>query len=212
MPGVTTWEQVRDRLCPLGRSDLRELDDRRSVLTLEFDAPKGIPSFGLEWIGAEMLIENGIVELISTNSAWVMSSIDYSLSGLLSTFGVPEEIWIRITSNAVPPYFELALLYPSLGIYFDHIGQVHEENGRFTVCPQYSFTYPQSNYPPGLLLWSPSTISSLQELFERAEGIALLDSHAFIRLEDVTSDLTSQSFFERYSQSKATECFVAIPR
>jgi hypothetical protein len=210
VPGETLWQDASAFLSLVG----------------EIHGPGGtpkIPSYGVVFsekiekpiIGFMPIfwVENGVVKAIGINSSWVSRNFDYSLAGLLQSFGVPEEIWIRpiAESSDDQPYYYLVLLYPSRGILINVLGNAERQDQHLVVCPQDIFS--RSPFPPQLLLWNPK----VQVTFDQF-GKQLIDDdlgwvmNEYRPLQEVSTDkLTSMDFYEIYSVQNTKTCVSVLP-
>lgn len=208
-PGETLWQDASAFLSSVG----------------QINGPGGtpkIPSYGVVFIeGVEnpiggftpiFWVENRIVKAIGINSGWVRRNFDYSLSGLLRSFGVPEEIWIRAVAESMDPFYYLVLMYPSKGILVNLLGDAEKQDQQLVVCPQ--DIYSRSPFPPQLLLWNPKE----QVTFDNDFGKRLIDDdlgwvmNEYRLLQEVASDkLTNAEFYKIYSEPNTDTCMNVLP-
>lgn len=165
-----------------------------------FDVPNSInPN---EEFSFTLYIHNGIVQSFFSEGSW-KSGMDYSLSGILTTFGPPSEVWV----NAVPvtmndrPRYTYVLFYPEIGFMTAKIGTGIVKNDTLEVCPQDS-----NSPPPFLWLWSPE----VQKTFDDVANDVLINVSPqigikYYLLEKVTN-LDTETFFEIFSDPNAEDC------
>ena len=209
VPGKTLWSDASALLASLGaiygpRGTSRVAD--YAVSFERFDDPIGffVPRF---WV------ENGVVKAIGVNSSWISRNFDYSLSGLLQSFGVPEEIWIRpiAESHDGQPFYDLVLFYPSKGILVNFDGNAELQAQYMNICPQDFFS--RSNLSRGYS-WS----SKEQVSFDSDFGKRLVDDDLgwemdeYRLLQDVSPDRrTNAEFYDTYSDPDTESCIKILP-
>lgn len=211
VPGETSWQNLSAFLSSVG----------------QITGPGGtskVPSYGVVFaegvknpIGGFMPIfwvEDEVVKAISINSSWVGRDFDYNLSGLLQSFGVPEEIWIRpiAGSSDGQPYYYLELFYPSKGILVGLLGNAKAQGQYLNLCPQDIFS--RSPFPPTILLWNPKE----QVGFDSNFGKRLVDDDLGIvvdeyrLLQEVSTDrLTNMEFYAIYGEPNTDTCMSVLP-
>lgn len=209
VPGETSWQDASTFLSSLGQiygpGGTYKVASY-SVVFAGVDKPIGDIS-PIFWV------ENGVVKAIGINSSWVRQDFDSSLSGLLETFGGPEEIWIRpiAESSDDQPFYYLVLLYPSKGILVNLTGTAESQDQYLIVCPQDIFS--RSLVPPQLLLWDPK----VQLTFDQF-GKHLIDDdlgwvmNEYRPLQEVSVDkLTNVEFYNIYSEPNTKTCMNVLP-
>lgn len=209
IPGETLWQDASEFFSSVGQ------------IAGPGGTPK-VPTYGVVFIeGVEnpiggfmpiFWVENGIVKAIGVNSSWVSRDFDYSLSGLLLSFGVPEEIWVRPIAESMDPFYYLVLMYPSKGILVNLLGDTEAQDQWLVVCPQDIFS--RSPFPPQLLLWNPKE----QVTFDSDFGKRLIDDglgwvmDEYRLLQEVASDeLTNAEFYNLYSKPNIDTCIKVLP-
>lgn len=209
VPGETLWQDALEFFSSVGQ------------ITGPGGTPK-VPSYGVVFvegvdnpIGGFMPIfwvENGIVKAIGVNSSWVSRDLDYSLSGLLLSFGVPEEIWVRPIAESMDPFYYLVLMYPSKGILVNLLGDAEAQDQELVVCPQDIFS--RTSFPPQLLLWNPKE----QATFDSDFGKRLIDDDLgwvmdeYRLLQEVSTDkLADAEFYDIYSEPNTDTCIKVLP-
>lgn len=210
IPGQTSWQSVSEFVDSVGgvyRQYGTPKIPRYDISFERFDVPIG-------GISPRIWVENEVVKAIGINSSWVHQDFNYSLSGLLKTFGEPEEIWIRpiAESSDDQPYYYLVLLYPSNGILVNLLGNAERQDQYLVVCPQDIFS--RSPFPPQLLLWNPKE----QIVFDKDFGTRLIDDDLgwvmdeYRLLEEVSADkLTNMEFDAIYSEPNTKTCMSVFP-
>jgi hypothetical protein len=210
IPGKTTWPDASAFLSTIGQvkgpGGTSKVPSYGVVFSAEVDNPMGgfMPIF---WVKDE------VVKAIGINSSWVNQDFDYSLSGLLQSFGIPEEIWIRPVSESSTdqPYYYLVLFYPSKGILVNSLGNAETKDQHLVVCPQDIFS--RSPYPPQLLLWNPEEQLVFENLGERLvdDDLGWVMSE-YRLLHDITSNnMTNVEFYDIYSEPNTDICMDVLP-
>lgn len=210
VPGETLWQDTSALLSPLGRiygpSGTSKVS-RYGVTFEKFDEPFGS-------MGPGFWVENEVVKVIGINSSWVSQDFDYSLSGLLQSLGVPDEIWISPIAESLDgqPYYHLELFYPSKGILVGLLGNAKQDGQYLSLCPQKIFS--RSPFPPTLLLWNPKEPVHFDSNF----GKRLVDDDLGIIVDDyrllqgVSPDgLTNAQFYDIYSDPETEVCIKVSP-
>jgi hypothetical protein len=209
IPGKTLWRDASAFLSSLGR----------------IYGPGGttkVASYGVVFEGIDdpignitptFWVEYGLVKGIGLTGYEVRRDFDYSLSGMLITFGEPEEIWIRpiAESSDDQPYYYLVLMYPSQGILVDLHGNAKKQDQYLIVCPQDMLN--RSPFFPQLILWNPKEQVSFDNF-----GKHLLDDNLgwvmdeYRPLQMVSADkLTNQEFYDLYTEPNTKACLNVLP-
>jgi hypothetical protein len=209
-PGKTLWTDLSTFVSSVGGIYYQYGTPtivRYDISYEKFDIPIG-------GISPRIWVEKGVVKAIGINSSWVSRDFDYSLSGLLQSFGVPEEIWIRpiAESSDYQPYYHLELFYPSKGIFVGLLGNAKAQGQYLNLCPQEIFS--RSPFPPTLLLWNPKE----QVSFDSNFGKRLVDDdlgivvNEYRLLQEVAFDkLTNKDFYDIYRQPNVDACINVLP-
>lgn len=204
MPGESSWNVTSSYLATFGK----------------IYGPGGttkVASYGVVFEGVDdpfadmsptFWVQQDVIKAIGTNSSWIQKNFDYSLSGLLGSLDVPEQIWIRSVTD-VPddqPFYYLVLFYTSKGILVELKGNAEFSDNYVSLCPQNFFS--RSPYPPGMILWDPK---------EKAEfvnfGIDILDDDLgwivdeYRLLQDVSvSKMLNEEFYNLYIDQTTNMC------
>ncbi len=96
-PGETSWQEVHQRFSPLGRVRISYHGEEITSISLLFDIPEDHYFYNSNSIHSTSLVEREIVQLIFVESLLVEPTFDESTSGLLARFGLPEDIWMKIS-------------------------------------------------------------------------------------------------------------------
>jgi hypothetical protein len=208
IPGETSWDYTLQFLSSIGN--------------VVGPGGKGkVASYGLRLndIGGDLgemkpgfWVRDGVVVAIMINSHWIRKDFDFSLAGLLVEFGLPEEIWLRPTTDTPgQPYYELALWYPSTGIVVKMQGYATKNDYYLSICPQDIYSYLAT--PPWLYLWNPN-----EQVDFKYFGLELLDDDLgwltkdYKPLSELSVDkLTNTDFYELYKSTDAETCVNVIP-
>ena len=209
-PGVTSWEEASIIFSSIG-------------IIYGPGGSKNVLSYGpffkdMQEKFQEMLpdfrVRDGIVIAILTNSSWVSKNFDYTLSGLLVKFGIPEEIWVEAINTSLDnqPYYNLVLWYPSKGIYFELNGNASIDKEFLSICPQKMIT--REPYLPWLVLWNPNEKVN----FKQFGPIFLEDETGWNRdwyeeFDKISVDhLTNEDFYDIYTDPDTDTCITVIPK
>jgi hypothetical protein len=201
-PGQTSWQEVREILSPISQEQgpfVKSGAPRYDYSLPISEEPLAFPSF--PYIEPKFWMEDKIVSIININSQWIQQNFDYSLSGVLNTLGMPEEIWIKVRTDTpnLPPY-ELFLFYPTKGILLASNGETRVDGQNLLVCPQ---KFRLGNFPPALFLFSPNISYSFSQL---GKITGRFDADDFILLEDMDDKLDEKAFFDAYSNPGTKTC------
>lgn len=211
VPGKTAIEEVYDRFSLLG--SFREVDrlTQDTVwMRFTFSPPKDIDLYNEgEW-GISLQVSNGIVEGLTFRSSHLESFSHITLASILAAFGKPTEIWLMVVPSQIdPPYYNIALFYPELGILIRGQGDTQVitemENGiDLSICPQDMATASEKNYHHPILfhLWSPDEKMTFTEL-----NNTHFTGEKFTLLENMLTDIDTTKFYETYLDSATKECF-----
>jgi hypothetical protein len=208
MPGESSWTDTSSFLDSVGEIKGPGGTDKVPNYGVIFDVDGAIGA-----ISPIIWVKDDLVMAISINSRWVSAEFDYSLSGILSSFGVPEEVWIRPIFDASDhqPFYYLVLMYQSKGINVELAGNIENQNGNLVICPQDIFS--RHTYPPRLFLWNPKEQVEFNNF-----GKELIDSdlgwviEEYRLIQDVSvDDLTNMRFYEIYSDPNTKHCINVVP-
>jgi hypothetical protein len=150
-------------------------------------------------------VRDGIVVGISLNSRWVSNSFDYSLAGLLESFGPPDEVWLKLNvDSAYEPTYELNLFYPTRGILLNATGTAQDRGGYLAVCPK---EFNRGLFPPALVLWSPTDQITHGNFRSALLGREDIDRGSFALLDELTDNFNHNDFYRTYLDPQTTACF-----
>jgi hypothetical protein len=203
--GKTSWEEARAKLSPLGQIFKPLIQNGVERYDFELIVPEEIDPLGYFW--PTLWVKNGVVTAIGLNSGWISRDFDYSLAGLLSTFGRSEEIWLELYPKSIDdkPHYELDLFYPTKGILLNATGNAQVQGDIMTICPR---EFRRGQYPPAVLFWwSPEEISYKSFGFSVLGGLTNMDTSDFYLLEDLTKNFDETAFYRTYLDSETTACF-----
>jgi hypothetical protein len=205
-PGVTTWEDAYSRLSPLGRVfGPMENTSRVKRYDFEFIVPTYIDPW--EYYMPVIWVKDGIVRGIATNSGSFRNDFSTSLAGWLAQLGEPAEIWLDPSPiSPTDPFYVMNLYYPGLGIIVSIHGNAQVEGGLMAICPQ---DFMQSQlFPPPLLIWDPEVIVPYPAIETQVfGGLITRNTENYFLLESLTTDFTSEDFYQTYVDPNAMFCF-----
>jgi hypothetical protein len=211
VPGETTIQEVYSRFAEIG--DLKE--HTRAVDTFQIFGFTTIPPINeprlysrREW-SFGLTVNNDTVIGIFIYSANIKEFSTPSLSKFLVQFGKPEEVWFTfIAAQSGDPDYEIALYYPSKGIFVNWRGTVDsvvsetESNIMVTVCPQYMPTEADTligSNPPFFYLFSSEKKMTFDEIIVQH----LNDTPSFRMLDEAST----QEFYDTYLNPNTQVCF-----
>ncbi len=202
-PGETLWKDVYARFAPFSHiGAARPLEEGVVRYEIEIEVPEELSP--IEYFFPIMYVDHGIVVDISLNTRYVMRSFDYSLAGLLGRFGLPEEIWLKFVSGyGDEGYYYINLFYPQQGIFIGSNGTRERVGDSLVVCPQILFT--RSVFAPTLYLWSPTKQREYTKEYFPSFYSEYFDTYYL--LEDYTTNIDTQTFYETYLDPNTEACF-----
>lgn len=205
-PGETTWESAHGFLAPFS-SEIVMLKNKYNQIVYEeyfpvFDVPEWVNSAG-DIRYSFMVDDEGTVIFIRTINPWWIDNSDFSLSGLLSTYGAPTEIRLIVqdtysVERLITHYY---VTYTDLGVMFAFEAVDDRVSNTGYLCPHKIAAEQKSPY---LWLWDPALGWSFNYLHENNFIWALVDD--YLNIEDV-SELDVNSFYEAYKDANSRDCF-----
>jgi len=210
-PGKTSIQEVYDRFSLLGefRNDTRPGNNYETII-LTLTPPEEIDLFNMGKWSLRFVVSNGIVEGITTRIWYIKSFSTPTVAKILETFGMPKEIWVRVSPRMIgPPFYEMALFYPEGGILVFGKGDaqiIAEEPGSLSlsICPQnMPVIYDvDEHYPMIFHLTLPGKYLSFEEL-----NHSQLYGEPYRLMDNQITDMNTQRFYEIYLNPLAEECF-----
>jgi hypothetical protein len=154
-PGVSSWESAYQRFSTFadkigqGSSD-QLIRDGVSYERTVFTIYKLIPDYS-DVVAAHYYISNGTVFQIGVEPRG--TEIRYSLHQLLTRFGEPDGIVIRILADTPmnKPWYDLILFYQHKGIIAQFSSPAYYETQKLQICPQ--------KVAPNLILIEPDSLT-----------------------------------------------------
>lgn len=212
-PGATTWAEARTKLAPLGRLSGPWGEGKTVRYDFAFDMPESLDPFG--YFEPSLGVRDNMVVGIGLSSQWVKPDFDYSLAGILHTFGAPDEIRLRvITDTPYQPYYDISLFYAVKGMLFGASDIAQVQGSHLIICPQafrLDSEFQVDSYPPGLLLWDPSTNLNYQAVSYSTMGTRNANLPDFHLLEELSDDFDREDLYETYLDPQTTVCFDIDP-
>lgn len=206
VPGQTSWQEVRNRLSPIGKLIVTSSGDFERY-DYSFYAPKGVDPAGWGYFEVDLWLKDGIVSFIFLSLSFVQENIDYSLSGILTTFGEPEEIWISLLPESPRHpyyYYGITLFYPSKGVSVSYTRDAVSNSHVFTLCPQ---EFRPARPLPYVELWSPSTKVDFFEIREKLQGGLVNElPEGYFLMRDLTDQFDEGDFYQTYIQRHTRTC------
>ena len=202
IPGQTSWQEARAKLSPLGQEYGPFIQKGIPRYDYSWPVPEEIavtPNF--PYFESGLWVKNGLVSVISLNSHFIQRDFDYSLANLLKIFGVPEEIWVKIvTDTQYEPLYEIDLFYPAKGLLLNATGNAKINESTISICPQ---EFQRGNFPPAIMLFSPSEGYSFELLGEITGQIDVENYHL---LRDLTDNYNENDFYNVYIDQTSSTC------
>ncbi len=145
-------------------------------------------------------IKTFTVEYISINTGNV---VDYTIPHLLSTYGRPENIYIRGGNSPAGYTYNLYLDYPQYSFISTHQSISSEEQGNFiNTCFQDSTTL--FLWPRSKVITLPDTVGFVPEVFT--------DTIPYIYPINKISDMTIDTFYNQYVGQDGNVCIDFYPK
>lgn len=203
-PGMTTWKEAYERLAPLGYVASPLIHENITRYEFEFTVPTELSSLGYFW--PELVVKNDVVTAISINSSYIERDFDFSLSGILKTFGVPEEIWIKPTVESMTnvPFYEIRLFYPAKGVLISANGDAEIKDNLFIICPN---EFKLDIYPPSIVLWSSQQKVEFNDFGLSVLGNLTWDTNGYYQLKNLTTEFNEKNFYNVYINPVSEGCF-----
>lgn len=202
-PGKTSWLEASQILAPLGtlNEDSFRVHFPKELDPLEVPLPEG---YILGEVATSFFVENEVIRAINVNSRWVKRSSEYSLAGILSVWGEPDDIWIRPFPESITgiPHYDLNLLYSKKGLVLSR-GVAENQNGLMIICPQNVLSY--DGVPPWFILWSEHENVTFSGNDEILRHFAADFGELFVELNDLTG-ITTEQFYKTYINPGTSEC------
>jgi hypothetical protein len=204
-PGQSTWREAREQLAPLGYHAKPIVHGDITRYEFELVVPAELSSLGYFW--PTLTVERNIVTSINLNASYVGREFDYSLAGLLKTFGIPEEIWIRpvVETMKDTSYYDISLFYPSKGVLTSATGNAEKNANSLRICPQ---EFRLDHFPPSLLLWSSKKEVTYKNIGQRVMGNSSWDTNGYYRLSELTLSFDEKDFYYTYVDPLSNKCFL----
>lgn len=203
-PGVTTWNEAYEQLAPLGYVAPPIIHGDITRYEFEFAVPAELSSLGYFW--PKISVKNDIVTSISINSSYIERDFDFSLAGLLKTFGAPEEIWIKPTVESMTdvPFYEIRLFYPSKGTLISANKDAEIKDNNFIICP---IEFKIDNFPPSIVFWSAQQSVEFSDFGLSVLGNLTWDTRGYYQLKELTTEFDEKDFYDTYLNPTTEVCF-----
>ena len=123
----------------------------------------------------------------------------YLLTGMLSTYGKPEQalLYVLDTRDPVLSDYFMLLFFPLTGILAQYEGQSEEGNGVLRLCPQTAMI--------SMWLWSPDEKMTLADVFSfevyTSKDVQMKFLDRFLPLEDAAS-ISIEDFYTQFSSQQ----------
>jgi hypothetical protein len=201
IPGTTRWEKAYEILFPISRED-QILGQKVYISNVEdIDTFSAGFTFlpGDEVIAEGYLIRKNVVNFIEIRFGNYRS---YSLADLVSTYGTPEEVWIRTYSmeaqGGLP--LDIILVYPCKGILaYYHSIDAFIADERVQKC------YTDETVLV-LDLWDPGEQKNFEQITTEAPMFSDMAAIDQFQMLGATTDLSIDSFAKLFTDPTQSHC------
>ena len=195
-PGITEWQEARGFLARIARgiNELLPPEGTYQVVDVILPLPDEISHYGLLHI---YRIRDGVIDMIEVNPGQFEI---YSVSSILTTYGVPSEVRIWTFREAFRDFFtfDLFLFYPDQGIVVRYSTDAKKDENLVQGCFNNARTL-------SIALWSPDIKLSFQDVSKQTRNIDISDWGIPVEIEEAT-ELTIEKFYNLFSNSSNELC------
>ena len=214
VPGITTWDTVQEYLKSLGK---RIRTDTGLDGIMFWTDPYYFEENDFR-IGTTYIVRDGVIQTIIVFSGiyegdfmivddpdYLQYMKSYTLSGILSAYGEPEEIRVVAYSESgggVSPDYSTMLFYPDRGLMVRYEGIWYEDGDIYQLCLDKAFIT--------LWLWSPQANLSLADVYLSDANGLFVDQYKQILglhrpLEEVAG-MDVHTFYETFKNKASDAC------
>lgn len=192
-PGLTNWESAFPFLNQFAQINMR--GDSEKLMIADINIPI-LAETKLFYPVQYYTIREGVVQSIKIEDSLNLSA--YHLTAFLTTYGEPNEIWIRTYKEGYGDNlpFEFALYYSDKGILALYAINGHISNQMVSGCPS-------DDFRPRLGLWEPKVITSFREALNELNWYE--PSWKYIRLDKATQ-MSVGAFYSMFLDSTTPQC------
>ncbi len=208
MPGETSWSEAKAFLTSFAFSFTVESTSERGVLRYSFFFPVPATASSSGQIFTDFYVRDEFIELI-------VFGREEKIATLLTEFGPPNEVWLRL--DPIPPYpyspeYLIALFYPDQGIMIGDISSSkrYPQGGSdfVGICRE---QLNDTHYGSLLFaLWSPENQQDFMEFALYSRVLGFPSDRENYRLLNHVSSMDSQMFYEVFSYPYTSSC-IEIP-
>lgn len=195
VPGRTSWSVAQSFLYQFDQEIYSRTAGRNEPFVAEVLIPVRKEIFSLGRLNHFYRVDDDKVQLIDLFPGKLPT---YSLSEIFSSYGKPEEIWVRTAPDSPSGYvdFEVVLFYPTLGIIASYNQEAQKDASRIQVCLPPEFA-------TRLVLWAPSNEYDFESAIRGTFFANAVDDYRL--LQEITQ-VTQDGFFEELSKPDAILC------
>jgi hypothetical protein len=192
VPGETSWAEAQNVLATFASQIGRTGSPDRALYSVYIPVPEELyPSTRLIY---EYSVHNGIIQMIQA-----MFPLDhyeaYTLPSILSTYGQPEEVWVRTfdrpRERTLP--FYVALFYPQQGF------MIRYRDNAERAC------FHPEQHRPLLWSWSPERNRTFMETAAEAVDFGLDEEKEYLPLEEATG-MTVETIYQIFQSAQNDIC------
>lgn len=200
-PGQTSWNAT-DRFLSTFALAIKPDDGAESVLhTVYFRYPREIdpnaPEASTIAIAHHYMVVDDVITRIEVNPGLTPS---YTLAGILSVYGVPEDIRLRTYSQSREGdlQFDVVLFYPEIGMLIRYATQGTIVANQVVGCPQ-------EQSASVMALWAPEPGLAFSDAARRTINIRDEQDWVYRPLQEV-ANMSIDTFSKTYQEIDATAC------
>lgn len=191
MPGQTTWKSVEPFLATF--AEVEKINDTYSASVYAPDKVNPTHVYGASYV-----VQDGIIQSIQTGPGPGEEGFQYLLPQFLTTYGVPDEVWISTfssTATSVIP-FRLTLIYTKGIVVSYWLENVQIQDDFVLGCFQ---------QPYRILFWLVSPERGIAFSQARVESTQFSENQPYLSLEEATG-LSIENFYETFMNPNNTAC------
>ncbi|NIM92089.1 MAG: hypothetical protein GTO18_00010 [Anaerolineales bacterium] len=196
IPGKTSWQTAQDLLARIAKEIYIPfaVDEPEFFADVVFSTPEDISSYDLTHV---YRVRDGLISMIEVDPGQVSV---YSLSSILTSYGLPSEVWIWTFREKYQNFFpfDLVLFYPEQGIMVRFDTKAIRVGDRVQGCFK-------SETALAMALWSPDTIMSFLDVASITRNIDLHEWGDPIALKKATG-LELDDFYQQFKDPNNTLC------
>ena len=200
-PGISTESDIKEVLYKL---DLPQEFHTENIteLSFGFDVPIFDENCRYSFLQITIWMQEGKVSYISIPSCHYNIDFDYSLSGILQKYGVPDEIIVEpFVYDWEFPMYALQLIYFTKGILINYGGFFEVQEHELEICKASQNNLSDSS--GSLILFTPSNDLTFEEIYE---DIDFYDPEVSYSLDEIAFGYDPKDFYTQFSVPESTGC------